>query len=49
MQSYVFVSSFFYMTMKRADYTGEMNPVSQTAASLVVFVLAITAVMAHAL
>ena len=24
-------------------YTGEMNPVSQTAASLVVFVLAITA------
>jgi len=35
--------------MKCADYTGEMNSVSQTAASLVVFVLAITAVMAHAL
>ena len=29
--------------MKCADYTGEMNPVSQTAASLVVFVVAITA------
>ena len=35
------VGSIFYRTMKRADYTGEMNPV--------VFVLAFIAMMAQAL
>jgi len=33
--------------MKCADYTGRVNSVSQATASLVVFVLVITAVMAH--